>query len=844
MSAQPTWPTASVPARFNPRRLFQPARVAVLGASSAAGQAMLARLREAGFTGTLESAEDVASLAAAPDLAVLCLPPEQIAAACEALAARGTAAAIVPGPGPEAGLAPIARATGLRLLGPYSFGLAVASVRLDATTSHCRPPPGRLALIAQSSAIARAVLDWAEPNGVGFSHVVGIGSNHDVGFNVALDWLSQQPETGAILLEIRRLRDRRAFLSAARAAARLRPVVALRAGGLAAHRGGDAEAAFVAALARVGVLTVTSYEALLAAAETLSRAPPARGTALAILSDGVGPAQLAADAALREGLSILQPSAPLLDRLAPLGASTPASLGGAMLVPEENLPAATRALAEAPEAGGVVLIRAPRAAPPALPRLAGAPQAAPVLVSLMGESHAAAHRAALIAQGYAVFAGPIAAVRGFGHLLQHRRIRAAAAERVPAAVLSLAPDRTTAARLLRAPDCDLPPDLALNLLAAYGIPTLPHRLALSPADAADAASLLGFPVSLRRRRLGPPVPDDRIALGLTDRLAVASAARLLLAETEDALLIQRQAGRATPLALRLYEDAIFGPALFLSPGGAFAQDRHLAACALPPLNVPLAHALLDRLPAAVLAARPDRPAPDRAALAGLLVRVSQLLVDHPNIAALSLDPVFADAEGVAVADAWVRTRAAGAPPAFLAIPPYPSDLEEDATIGTQTFHLRPIRPEDGQAHAAFFARLSPEDIRFRFFNAIRELPPELATRLTQIDYGREMAFVALRGPDIVGVARLVVERDTEAEFAIVVQPDMKGTGLARALMHRLLAWAPRQGVTTIVGQVLADNRAMQAFVRSLGFTLRRIPAEPDILEARLDLAAPEPAAPA
>ncbi len=839
----PLRPNASpVPARFRPERLFHPAHIAVIGAAQGASS-MLARLRAGRFTGTIEAAADPASLTATPDLAILCVAPDAIAAACAALAARGAAAAIIPGPGPEGGLAPIARATGLRLLGPYSFGLAVTAIGLDATASHITPPPGRLALLTQSSAIARAVLDWAGPNGVGFSHVVGIGSNHDIGFNVALDWLSQQPETGAILIEIRRLRDRRAFLSAARAAARLRPVVALRAGALAADSGGDAEAAFIAALARVGVLTVTSFEALLAAAETLSHAPPARGPLLAVLSDGVGTAQLAADAALRQGLALMPPDAPLLARLAPLGATAPTALGGAILVPEANLAAATAIVAAAPVAGGVVLITAPRATAPVLPPAPAPINAAPVLVALMGESHAAAHRAALVAAGFAVFAGPVAAAQGFAHLLQHRRIRAAAAERVPAAILTVAPDRATASRLLRTPGTNLPPDRGLDLLAAYGIPTLPHRLALSPSDAADAASLLGFPVSLRRRRSGAPTPDERVALGLTDRLSVAAAAAQLLAGTEDpsdTLLVQRQAGRATPLSLRLYDDAIVGPALFLAPGGAFGSDRHLAACAVPPLNLPLAHALLDRLPPLVLAARPDRPAPNRAAIAGLLVRVSQLLVDHPNIADLSLDPVFADAEGVAVADVWVRTRPPGAPPAFLAIPPYPSDLEQDITLGRQALLLRPIRPEDGEAHAAFFARLPPEDVRYRFFNAIRELPPDLAARLTQIDYAREMAFVALRGPEIVGIARLIVDRDAEAEFAIVVQPDMKGTGLARALMHRLIAWAPRQGINTILGQVLADNAPMQGFVRRLGFTLRRLPAEPDILEARLDLA-PNPA---
>lgn len=835
-NANPQFP--AVPARFRPERLFEPARVAVIGASSPAGKAMLARLEAGGFQGAIEAADDPAALAETPDLAVLCLPPEALAAAITQLGARGAGAAIVPGPGPESGLAPLARASGLRLLGPYSFGVAVAAKGLDATTAHIPPPPGRLALVAQSSALARAVLDWAGPNGVGFSHVVGIGSNHDLGFNVALDWLSRQRETGAILVEIRRLRDRRAFLSAARAAARLRPVVALRAGALAAQSGGEAEAAFAAALARVGVLTVTSFEALLAAAVTLSRARPARGPALAILSDGVGPAQLAADAAIREGLDILQPTQELLATLSPLGASAPASLGGALLVPEPHLQAATRTLAETPESGGVVLAAAPRLQNLVLPATEGAP----ILVALMGETRAAAQRAALIAEGHAVFPGPRAAVRGFAYLLQHRRIRAAAAQRVPAAVLALAPDRATARRLLRRPADDLPPDAALDLLGAYGIPALPHRVVATPADAATAATLLGFPVSLRRRRLAAPNHDERVMLGLADAPSVAAAARLLLADTEASLLVQRQASHATALALRLYDDSIVGPALFLGPGGPYARDSHLTSCFLPPLNLALAHAALDRLPPAVLAARPDRPAPDREALAGFLVRVSQLLIDNLDIATFSLDPIFADAEGVAVADAWVRTREPGAPPAFLAIPPYPSDLEEDVTIGRQTLHVRPIRPEDGAAHAAFFARMPLQDVHYRFFNAIRELPPELAARLTQIDYAREMAFVALRGPDIVGVARLICEREAEGEFAIAVQPDMKGTGLARALMGRLLAWASRQGIRRAIGVILADNGPMLAFVKSLGFTLRRMPREPDVIEAWLDLP-PAPAAP-
>ncbi|WP_048861338.1 GNAT family N-acetyltransferase, partial [Acidisphaera rubrifaciens] len=214
-------------------------------------------------------------------------------------------------------------------------------------------------------------------------------------------------------------------------------------------------------------------------------------------------------------------------------------------------------------------------------------------------------------------------------------------------------------------------------------------------------------------------------------------------------------------------------------------------------------------------------------------------------AVLDIAEMAADGQGVAVMEAAVTLRPAGDRASRLAIAPYPAELEAPWTpAGGPPLLIRPIRPEDAEAHGAFFARLSPEDVRYRFFTAVRELSADMMVRLTQVDYDREMAFVAVRPPqagdaeggDTVGVARLVCEADCRsAEFAVIVQPDMKGRGLASHLMRRLFDWARRRGIAEIVGQVLADNAPMLAFVRRLGFSVHRMPGEEDVMEVRLAL---------
>jgi acetyltransferase len=765
-----------------------------------------------------------------------------MAATIEALPGRQCFAAIVPGPAD--GLAAIARRTGVRLLGPRSFGLAIPGLGLNATRAHMPPPAGRIALVSQSAALCRSVIDWAGPNGVGFSHIVGIGGNADLGFGMVLDWLSRDPGTGSILLDIRLLKNRRAFLSAARAAARLRPVVAMRAGGRLLDPAGAAETTFEAALRRAGVLSVAGLEDLLAAAETLSRARPARGEALAIVTNAIGPGRLAADAVLRHGL--------------PLHAGE-ADERGLVHIPLDR---ADRFAAEAirignqPEAGGVLVVHAP-SGPQDEAIVAALIEASrqvrgPLLVCAMGETTGAVHRRALAQAGLAVFATPDQAVQGFQHLVQDRRNRAAARELPASTVLALAPDRPVVHRVFdqvrQAGRLALSQDEALHVLAAYGVPVVPTRAVDSPETTVDAAALLGFPAVVKLRQSVPPHDRARggLALDLHDAGEVRGAARLMLAraqrqQAESAgLLVQRQAARARELAIRVADDAVFGPVIAFGPGGAAAEIDSAWALDLPPLNLPLARGLIARSrpgPTLGVATR-DLPPAQEGAVAEALVRISQLIVDFPAIAALAVTSLFADETGVLAADAWLRLRAERDPPSSLAIAPYPVELVEHWSANGERFTVRPIRPEDAEQHGAFFRRLAPVDIRYRFFTTMRELSPEQMARLTQVDYDREMAFIAVREAtgETVGVARLVSEADGgSAEFAVIVQPDVKHRGVATHLMQRLTAWGRGRGLHEIVGQVLAENVPMLAFVRHLGFTLRRLPEEPDVIEARLGL---------
>lgn len=867
-------PTLGPTGQLREEALYRPGHVVLVADPALPTAGLLARnLAAGGFKGRLsvvgmsaeglEEAPAIPSVPAVPDLAVLALPPERLEGAMQALAERGCHAAVVPGAAPD--LAAIAQRTGVRALGQGSFGICVPAIGLNASLTHIAPRRGKLALVCQSSALARAVLDWAEAESVGFSHVIGIGGNADLGFAHALDWLSRDPGTGAILLDLRRIKNRRLFISAARAAARTRPVVAIRAGGRLDDASGTADAVMEAALRRAGVLRVSGLDDLLSAAETLARVKLAArggpGDRIAIVSNATGLAQLAADAVLAGGarLASLTPEALMSLAIAlPAGwtGRNPITLGP---LTGTALGEAAAMLAGLPQVDTVLAVHAPVAGEDsgtiaaALNAAAKATRAAPVLVCWAGQATAGPQREALASSGLAVFPTPEATVRGALHLWQDRRNRAAAAELPSRQVLALTPDRQAVARIFAKVRAEgrlaLTEDESLAVLAAYGLPVVAGQVAAGPEEAAEAAEALGFPAVLKLRS-----PDIRqkteiggVVLGLRNATEVREAATALLDQAGrrrpearlDGFLVQRQARPGLELRLRLGDDRMFGPFIGFGLGGTAADLLGDEGLDLPPLNRALALGLIRRTRAAkLLAGWRDHPPADLEAVAEALVRLSQIAVDFPEVASFGVNPLRADASGVLAIDARCVLRPAGEA-ALLAIPPYPEEWLSTWTARSgEVLTVRPIRPEDAEAHAEFFHRLTPEDIRWRFFSQLKELPAVQIARMTQIDYDREMAFVAIRRhadgrEDMLGVSRLIREPGGDTgEFAVVVDRQVKGQGLGRYLMHRLFDWARTSGIGTITGQVLADNAPMLGFVRSVGFNLLRSEEDDEMFEVR------------
>jgi acetyltransferase len=826
--------------KFDPELMFRPSVVVVSGAATALGQRVLAGLT--GFGGDVR--------AEGADVAIVADDPAEVPAALAGHVARGVKGAIVVSE--VAGLAAMARGAKIRVMGPHSFGMMLPGMGLNASVLPVMPAAGKVAYIGQSGALARTVIDWAVPNSVGFSQVIGVGGNVDMGFGLILDHLSRDPGTNAIMIEVDRVRDPQAFHSAARAAARLRPVVALAPGLRLRDPGGLGRAAAEAAFARAGVLLTATMGEFLAAAETLTRVKPAHGESLAILSNSVAGGRLAADDALSHGL-----------RLAALAPETAQVLGlslgiapgvGPIFVGRANptrLADVAAMLSSAPEVGGILVVHAPGDAADDEVAMAALEACAktvkvPLLIVAMGEASGLKHRHRLAAAGLACFDTPEAAIAGFRFLLRNRANRAAARELPASKVLLMAPDMAAVQEMLAAARAGaktlLVQDEALALVAAYKVPVVATLRAASPEEAAQAAAQIGFPVVVKAG--DPDMPFNRpagsVALDLPDADAVLSAARGMLARLPGAeFVVQHQVSRGVPLRIRVADAPFMGPVIGFGAGGGDLEDISGLAVDLPPLNLPLAQALIARSGvAAFLAAHRGQTAADIEAVAACLVRVSQLIVDTPEILLLDLDPLFASADGVVAASARVVLRGVGEFRAPLVIPPYPAELTSSYEAKGRKFLLRPIRPEDADQHAALFARMPAEDMRYRFFSSVKNLPAEQIARMTDIDYAREMAIVAVdeAAGQTAGAARLV-RNDTDgktAEFAVAVDAGAKGLGLASALMRAVIAWGKARGVEEITGQILADNQPMLAFIKGLGFRVERVAGESDIVEAKLE----------
>jgi acetyltransferase len=890
--------------------LFAPRAIAVVGASErphSVGNVVVQNLLRAGFEGPVMPVNpkhravagvlaypNVGGLPAAPDLGVVCTPPAAVPGVIAELGRAGARAAIVltaglgnaRGPGAEATLArralEAARPHTLRILGPNCLGLLVPGRKLDASFAHLDALPGGLAFVSQSGAFCTAVLDWARPRGIGFSHFVSLGDSADVDAGDVLDWLGGDADVRAILLYLEAVTDARKFLSAARAAARNKPVIALKAGraeagarAAASHTGAlaGADDVYDAAFARTGVLRVFQIEELFEAAETLDRAGPLRGERLAIVTNGGGPGVAAADALALAG-----------GRLAELDAETTARLDAVLPrtwsranpidmigdAPAERYAAALEIVLAAPGVDAVLVMHAPTA-------LASGEEAARAVVSVaaragrpamlacwLGQATAERGRALLRGAGIATHDTPEAAVRAFLHRVRHRRSQEMLLETPPSLPEDFAPRtseaRAVIARALEQGRSELSEPEAKQVLAAYGIPVVETRIAPDAERAVAAARAIGFPVVLKV--LSPEVSHKTgvggVALDLESDEAVRGAARAmaerLAALRPGARLVGYSVQPMVPraghheLIAGCVNDTVFGPVILFGEGGTDVELIRDRALALPPLNLKLARDLVAQTRVARrLAGSRGRAPADLPALHLALVRLAQLVSDLPEVQELDANPLLAGADGVLALDARMRVeRSERRGPDRLAIRPYPRELEETLTLaGGRRVLLRPIRPEDEPAHLAFFEKLAPDDVRFRFFGSVRRMPHSQLARYTQIDYDREMAFIATAadgpgGAETLGVVRAIADPDNaRAEFAIIVRSDLKGQGLGHALLEKTIRYCRARGTRELVGQVLPDNLPMLDLAASLGFSRHWLPLDRAI-EVRLPLGTPPP----
>jgi acetyltransferase len=871
----------------NLRQLFAPKSVALVGATErpgSVGATMLRNLREGGFEGQLYPVNpkygridgmrawpDVASLPAAPELAIVCTPPHTVPGIVKALGELGTRAAIVMSAGVSTGrdargrslrqaMLDAANPYLLRILGPNSAGLLAPGLQLNASIAAGGAAPGRIAFVSESGALMTGVLDWARTRGIGFSSFVSLGESADVDFGDVLDYLASDPGTSAILLHIEGLRYARKFMSAARAAARSKPTVVLKAGRSLEPASAGAclsgvlaapDDVYDAAIRRAGMLRGYTTEQLFAAVETLARAKPLYGDRLAIIGNGAGPVVLALDALQYGGghaAVLSEATAGRLRELVPeWRGSGPLNLRGD--APPARYRDVIEVLLHDPGANAVLMIHAPNAVvDPAEVARAVAPLAKSssrnVLGCWLGVQSVLEARTIAADAGMPAYRTPEDAVNGFLQIVHYRENQNLLMQ-VPASVGDGDPDRERARRLVRAaldkgrymladPDTKA-------ILSAYGIPVVPTRAAATPQDAVRAAGEIGYPVAVKI--LSPDVAQKTDVGGVTldldsadAVLAAAERMRRRLSELQPGARLEGfvvQAMARNPEAHELIAgaatDPVFGPVILFGQGGMAAEAAADHAVALPPLNTVLARELVARTRVArLLEGYRNHPKANMDAIEAVLVQVSRLVAEVPEIVELDINPLLADSGKAVVLDARMRIGMAdrsGSTLDRLAIRPYPAELEETVPWDGGTILLRPIRPEDGPAHVAFFNALTPDDVRYRMFVRVRELQPAQLARFTQIDYDREMAFIATRpGPDghdeTLAVGRVVADPDNvSAEFAVTVRSDLKGKGLGRMLMDKLIAYCRARGTREIVGEALPQNAPVIGLVKKLGFTV-------------------------
>jgi acetyltransferase len=891
------------------KNLLSPRSLALIGASprrGSVGRAILHNIQKAGFKGEfglvnshyadidgIGAVGSLGKLPFVPELVVITAPAAAVAGIIDEAGKLGTAGALIIPAGLGHGAGSLAEAAeraaqkyGMRLVGPNCLGVMMPAANLNASFSAHMPVAGNLALLSQSGAIAAGMVDWAAQRGVGFSGIVSIGDQLDVDIADLLDYYAMDGKTRAILLYVESIKDARKFMSAARAAARIKPVVVVKSGRMAqgakaaaTHTGALAgsDAVYDAAFRRAGILRVSDLRELFDCAETLGRVESPPGKRLAILTNGGGIGVLAVDRLVELGgipAAITPATREKLDAVLPptWSGSNPVDIVGDA-DPARYAAALEVLLADA--SNDAILVMNVQTAIASADDIAATVTdavskyrqqhrgfAKPVLAVWVGADQKIGDL--LGGAGIPNYPTEDDAVRGFMHLVQHREVVATLAQVPPAMPSAFIPDIDAARRIVTAALADgrqwLNPVEIKRLLEAYEIAMVETFAAADAEQAVVHASAIfaqGATVVLKimSRDIVHKSDVGGVVLNLTTPDAVRAATADILARAKALRPEARIAGvivqammvrpKARELILGLADDPTFGTVVVFGRGGTAVEIINDKALALPPLDLQLARDLIERTRVSrLLRAYRDVPAVKPDAVALVLVKLAQLAADIPEIRELDINPLLADEAGVLAVDARVAVGSVGrkfrgSSPANFAVRPYPSQWQRHLEVKDGWRVLaRPIRPEDEPVIHEFLRHVTSHDLRLRFFAPMKEFTHEFIARLTQLDYARAMAFVAFDEAtnEMVGVVRIHSDSIYETgEYAILLRSDLKGKGLGWALMQLIIEYARSEGLKTISGDVLKENTVMLEMCRQLGFEVKADPVEHNICDVKLKL---------
>lgn len=869
--------------------LFIPSSVAVFGASDrpdSVGQIVFQNMLGSGFQGSLypvnpkhpevqgrRAYASIAEINEPVELAVIATPLQTVVGIIERCGIHGVKAAIIitagfgetgyGGAALERELLETARRYGIRLVGPNCLGIMRPAIGLNATFNRGGANSGNIAFVSQSGALCTAILDWAQSNNVGFSSIVSMGSSIDVDFGEILDYLVSDASTHSILMYIEGIRNARSFMSALRAAARVKPVILVKVGrhpaaakAALSHTASlvGADDVFNAAVSRVGAVRVQTITQLFTAAKALACGFCPIGSCLAIVTNGGGPGVMATDRAADLGL----PMAALSDAtIAYLDQHLPPNwshgnpvdiIGDAQATRYRH---AVKACLEDEGVDGVLVILTPQAmsqpleSAQALIELSGN-YCKPLLACWMGETQVAAARDAFAKAGMSYFRTPEPAVEVFSHLSTYYRNQRLLRQMPGSFSHHVEPDVESAQLIIEGAMQEhrkvLTEMESKAVLAAFHISVAQTMVARSPGEALLIAQQMAFPVAMKVNSPDITHKSDvgGVLLNLNDAHEVRAAYHHIQETVQrnrpDAHLdgvsiepmIVKPNGRE--LMVGVTTDPVFGPVITFGLGGTTVEIMGNRSIALPPLNKFLAGELIkDTRVFKMLGSFRQMAPANMEALEDVLLRVSEMICELPVLKEMDINPLILDESGALVADARIIVEYRQPSTdryAHMAICPYPAQLVRQWQLADGTdITIRPIRPEDAELDQRFIRDLSEESKYFRFMNVMQELPETTLASLTQIDYSKEMALIAVTQEQdkesALGVARYSIDPDgISCKFALVVADNVTGKGLGQKLMVSLMEVARRQGLKKIEGEVLNDNHKMLKLMNRLGFTIK------------------------